>query len=114
MTNLRWYDKDRYLSAFMKLMETLPEAIQQEIAQDVLSAIPKVISIDYDIFIELVETNDPKKYNRWYDKNPFIHKTVEAIRQLSESEREALYVSISDTMQSKTELHLEGLKLKNK
>lgn len=112
MANLRWYDKDRYLSAFMTLLETLPEKVQSEVALDILGAIPKVISTDCQTFMEYVEKNDPKKFNRWYDKNPHIHKTVEAIRQLSESEREALYVSISDIMQHHTEIDLTGLKLK--
>ncbi|MCD8025306.1 MAG: hypothetical protein LUE64_07210 [Candidatus Gastranaerophilales bacterium] len=112
MANLRWYDKDRYLSAFMTLLETLDSKVQSEVALDILKEIPKVISMDCEAFMLYVEKNDPKKYNRWYDKNPHIHKVVEAIRLLSEAERESLYVSISDIMQQHTELHLTGLTLK--
>ena len=112
MGNLRWYDKDRYLSAFMTLLETLDEKVQSEVAIDILAAIPKVISMDCVVFLKIVEENDPRKYNRWYDKNPHIHSVVEAIRQLSNSDREALYVTISDIMQTHTELNLTGLKIK--
>lgn len=112
MANLRWYDKDRYLSAFMTLLETLPEDVQSNVALDILDSIPKIINEDCDVFMELVEKNDPRKYNRWYDKNPHIHSVVEAIRQLSNSDREALYVTISDIMQIHTELNLTGLKIK--
>ena len=112
MANLRWYDKDRYLSAFMTLLETLPEDVQSNVALDILDSIQKIINEDCDVFMELVEKNDPRKYNRWYDKNPHIHSVVEAIRQLSNSDREALYVTISDIMQTHTELNLTGLKIK--
>ncbi len=112
MKNLRWYDKDRYLSAFMTLLETLDESVQSEVALNILDAIPKVISMDCVAFLKIVEENDPRKYNRWYDKNPNIHKVVESIRQLSTEEREMLYVNIQEIMQQFTELDLTGLKLK--
>ena len=112
MGNLRWYDKDRYLSAFMTLLETLDEKVQSEVAIDILAAIPKVISMDCVAFLKIVEENDPRKYNRWYDKNPNIHRVVEAIRQLSPDEREILYENIQSIMQQFTEIDLTGLKLK--
>ncbi len=112
MGNLRWYDKDRYLSAFMTLLETLDEKVQSEVAIDILAAIPKVISMDCVAFLKIVEENDPRKYNRWYDKNPNIHRVVEAIRQLSPDERETLYENIQSIMQQFTEIDLTGLKLK--
>ncbi len=109
MANLRWYDKDRYLSAFMTLLETLSEEVQSQVALDILGEIPKVISMDIAVFMDYVEKNDPRKYNRWYDKNPHIHKTVEAIRQLSEHEREALCVSIVEIVHIRTDYELEDL-----
>ena len=112
MGNLRWYDKDRYLSAFMTLLETLDEEVQSEVAIDILASIPKVISMDCETFLKIVEENDPRKYNRWYDKNPHIHRAVEAIRQLREDEREKLYEEIQSIMQQFTEIGLTGLKLK--
>ncbi len=112
MANLRWYDKDRYLSAFMTLLENLPEDVQTGVALDVLDEIPKIINSDCDKFMELVENHDPKKYQRWYDQNENLHKVFEAIRQLNETERESLYVSISNIMQQNTELNLVNLKIK--
>ena len=112
MANLRWYDKDRYLSAFMTLLETLPEDVQSNVALDILDSIPKIINEDCDVFMELVEKNDPRKYNRWYDKNPNIHRVVEAIRQLSDVEKEKLYENIQSIMQQFTEIDLTGLKIK--
>ncbi len=112
MGNLRWYDKDRYLSAFMTLLETLDEKLQSEVAIDILASVPKVISMDCVSFLRIVEENDPRKYNRWYDKNPNIHRVVEAIRQLSDNEREKLYENIQGIMEQYTELDLTGLKLK--
>lgn len=109
MANLRWYDKDRYLSAFMTLLESLSEEVQTQVALDILGEIPKVISTDIVIFMDYVEKNDPKKYNRWYDKNPNIHKTVEAIRQLSESERDALCVNIAEIVLIHTNKNLKDL-----
>ena len=58
MANLRWYDKDRYLSAFMTLLETLSEEVQSQVALDILGEIPKVISMDIAVFMDYVEKND--------------------------------------------------------
>lgn len=96
----------------MTLLETLDEKVQSEVAIDILAAIPKVISMDCVAFLKIVEENDPRKYNRWYDKNPNIHRVVEAIRQLSPDERETLYENIQSIMQQFTEIDLTGLKLK--
>ena len=112
MGNRRWYDKDRYLSSLMTLLETLDEKVQSEVAIDILAAIPKVISMDCVAFLKIVEENDPRKYNRWYDKIPNIHRVVEAIRHLSPDERETLYENIQSIMQQFTEIDLTGLKLK--
>ncbi len=112
MANLRWYDKDRYLSAFMTLLETLPDEVQSQVAIDILDSIPKIINQDCAVFMELVEKNDPRKFNRWYDKNPHIHSVVEAIRQLSNDDREALYVTISDILHFHGELNLNDLTIK--
>ncbi len=96
--NLRWYDKDKYLSAFMTLLQQLPEDVQSQVAVDILLYIPKVIEKDFAKFIKIVADHNPKQYQRWYDHNPNLHTAVEAIRELSFEEREKLLGSISDIM----------------
>ena len=43
MKNMRWYDKDKYLSAFMTLLQGLSDEIQSKVAVDILLNVPKVI-----------------------------------------------------------------------
>ncbi len=43
MKNLRWYDKDKYLSAFMTLLQKLSDDIQSKVAVDIMLYVPKVI-----------------------------------------------------------------------
>ena len=94
--NLRWYDKDKYLSAFMTLLQELPDDIQSKVAVDILLYIPKVIEKDFTKFIKIVADHNPRQYQRWYDHNPNLHTAVESIRELSSEEREKLLNSISD------------------
>lgn len=94
--NLRWYDKDKYLSAFMTLLQELPDDIQSKVAVDILLYIPKVIEKDFTKFIKIVADHNPRQYQRWYDHNPNLHTAVESIRELSFEEREKLLNSISD------------------
>lgn len=96
MKNLRWYDKDKYLSAFMTLLQGLPEDVQSEVALNILLYVPKVIEEDFSKFIKIVAEHNPKQYQRWYDHNPNLHTAVESIRRLSQTEREKLLSSISD------------------
>ncbi len=96
MKNLRWYDKDKYLSAFMTLLQGLPEDVQSEVAVDILLQVPKIIDKDFKTFIKIVADHNPKQYQRWYDKNPNLHTAIESIRQLTPVQREKLLSSISD------------------
>lgn len=96
--NLRWYDKDKYLSAFMTLLQDLPEDVQSKVAVDILLYIPKVIEKDFAKFIKIVADHNPKQYQRWYDRNPNLHTAVESIRELTFEEKEKLLGSISDIM----------------
>lgn len=96
MKNLRWYDKDKYLSAFMTLLQGLPDDVQSEVAVDILLQVPKVIDKDFKKFIKIVADHNPKQYQRWYDKNPNLHTAIESIRELTPNEREKLLSSISD------------------
>ena len=98
MKNLRWYDKDKYLSAFMTLLQDLPEDVQSKVAVDILLYIPKVIEKDFAKFIKIVADHNPKQYQRWYDRNPNLHTAVESIRELTFEEKEKLLGSISDIM----------------
>lgn len=93
---MRWYDKDKYLSAFMTLLQSLGEDIQSKVAIDILLYVPKVIEKDFKKFIKIVAEHNPKQYQRWYDRNPNLHMAVESIRKLSAKDREKLLSSISD------------------
>lgn len=103
MKYLRWYDKDQYLSAFMKLLEGLPEDVQSQVAVDILLYIPKIIKKDFAKFINIVSGYDPREYNRWYDQNPNVHTAVEAIRELDPDKRDELINEISDIIVRYTE-----------
>ncbi len=94
--NLRWYDKDKYLSAFMTLLQGLSDEIQSKVAVDILLYIPKIIEKDFAKFIKIVADHNPRQYQRWYDHNPNLHTLVESIRKLSYEEREKLLDAISD------------------
>ncbi len=96
MKNLRWYDKDKYLSAFMTLLQGLSEDIQSKVAVDIMLYVPKVIEKDFSKFIKIVAEHDPRQYQRWYDKNPHLHTAIESIRNMNQSEREKLIGAISD------------------
>lgn len=93
---MRWYDKDKYLSAFMTLLQGLSDEIQSKVAIDILLYVPKVIEQDFKKFIKIVAEHDPRQYQRWYDRNPYLHTAVESIRELSPKDREKLLSSISD------------------
>jgi len=96
MKNLRWYDKDKYLSAFMTLLQGLSEDVQSKVAVDIMLYVPKVIEKDFKQFIKIVAEHNPKQYQRWYDHNPNLHTAVESIRNLTPEQREKLLGAISD------------------
>lgn len=93
---MRWYDKDKYLSAFMLLLQDMPADVQSQVAVDILLNIPKIIERDFNKFIRMVAEHNPRQYQRWYDQNPHLHTAVESIRELDPKQREALLNSISD------------------
>lgn len=94
--HIRWYDKDKYLSAFMRLLEDLDPQVQCEVAVDIILKIPKIVEKDYEKFVKIIADFNPREYSRWYDKNPNLHAAVEALRDLSPKERENLINEISD------------------
>ena len=93
---MRWYDKDKYLSAFMTLLQGLSDEIQSKVAVDIVLNVPKVIDKDFKQFIKIVAEHDPKQYQRWYDRNPNLHTAVESITNLTPEQREKLLSAISD------------------
>lgn len=115
---LRWYDKDKYLSAFMVLLQSLPPEVQQEVANDMLINIPKIVEKDFDDFINIMSEHNPRNYQRWYDANPTLHSAVEAMQNMTRDQREELIYSISDIIFAHTEnespekTHLEELEMK--
>ena len=116
---LRWYDKDKYLSAFMVLLQSLPPEVQSEVANDMLINIPKIIEKDFDGFINIMSEYNPRSYKRWYDANPELHSAVEAMQNMTKSQREDLIYSISDIIFAHTsdnnsaKAQLEELEVKN-
>lgn len=115
---LRWYDKDKYLSAFMVLLQSLEPEVQIEVANDMLLNIPKIIEKDFDGFINIMSEYDPRNYKRWYDVNPSLHNAVEAMQNMTHDQREELIYSISDIIFAHTQRggtarsQLEDLELK--
>ena len=93
---IRWYDKDKYLSAFMQLLEDLDPEVQCEVAVDIILKVPKIIEKDYEKFVKIIADYNPREYKRWYDKNPNLHAAVEALRDLTDQQREDLINQISD------------------
>ncbi len=103
---IRWYDKDKYLSTFMVLLQTLPPKVQEEVGQDMILNIPKIIESDYDKFINIMSEHNPKDYKRWYDQNPELHCAIEAMQGLTKEQREELIYSISDIILKHTGIEL--------
>lgn len=93
---MKWYDKDEYVSAFMVLLEKLPQNAQIEIANDMLLNLPKVLEKDYDNFINTLSNDNPVSYKRWYDFCPELHSAVEAMKNLSKEKNKELILTISD------------------
>ncbi len=103
---IRWYDKDKYLSTFMVLLQTLPPDVQEEVGQDMILNIPKIVERDYDKFINIMSEHNPKDYKRWYDQNPELHCAIEAMQSLTKAQREELIYSISDIILNHTGIEL--------
>ena len=93
---IRWYDKDKYLCAFMRLLEDLDPEAQCEVAVDIILKVPKIIEKDYEKFVKIIADYDPREYKRWYDKNPNLHAAIEALHDLNDQQREDLINQISN------------------
>lgn len=93
---VRWYDKDKYLGAFMMLLENLPSEIQVEVANDMLLNIHLVLKEKHDNFINSLFETSPIFYKRWYDFSPALHSAVESMQNLNKDQREELILMISD------------------
>ncbi len=104
---IRWYDKDKYLSAFMMLLQNLSPEVQELVAQDMLLNIPKIVKQDFDEFINIMSEHNPQSYKRWYDSSPSLHAAIEAMQNLSEQQREELIYSISDIILENTESNFD-------
>ena len=79
----RWYEKNKYVKAFMNLMSGLKIDEQCEIAIDIIIKVSSLVERDYTKIIQEVSKFDPKDFKRWYDKNPNIHIAIETLRALS-------------------------------
>ena len=104
---VRWYEKDEYLKAFMSLMEDLSMDIQCEIAIDIIIKASDMIDRDYTKIIEEVAHYNPKNYKRWYDKNPNVHLAIEALRDLSETQRDEVIREFSEKILNSHYIKLE-------
>ena len=93
---IRWYDKDKYLSAFMRLLEDLDPEAQCEVAVDIILKVPKIIEKDYEKFVKIIADYALREYKRWYDKNPNLHAAIEALHDLNDQQREDLINQISN------------------
>ena len=87
---VRWYEKDEHLRAFMSLMQDLSIEIQCEIAIDIILKASSMIDRDYSKIISEVADYNPRNWKRWYDKNPNVHLAIEALRDLTESQRDEI------------------------
>lgn len=104
----RWYEKNEYLNAFMNLMQDLPMDVQCEIAIDIIIKASSLIDRDYTNIIKEIAGFNPKKYKRWYDRNPNIHTAIESLRDLSEEEREKIIQEFSDKILNSHYIKLEN------
>ena len=92
----RWYEKNEYLAAFMNLMQDLEIETQCEIAIDIIIRASNMIDRDYTKMVEEVANFNPKDFKRWYDKNPNVHLAIEALRDLSEEQRDEIVKEFCD------------------
>lgn len=108
----RWYEKDDYLKAFMNLMQDLPVKIQCEIAVDMIIRSSELIDRDYKKIIAQVSKYDPKKFKRWYDKNPNLHTAIESLRDLTTEEKDLIIQEFSDKILNSHYIKLKDEDLK--
>lgn len=78
------------------MLEDLDPEVQCEVAVDIILKVPKIVEKDYEKFVKIIADYNPREYKRWYDKNPNLHAAVEALRDLTEQQREDLINQISD------------------
>ena len=103
----RWYDKDKYLSVFMSILEQMPKEAQVEIASDMVLNIPHKMEHDYDNYINNLSLENPNSYKRWYDYDPTLHSAIEAMKNMNLKQRIELILSISDLLFSYTNFDIE-------
>lgn len=80
--NRRWYEEDDYLNSFMDILCNMHQDAQCEIAVDLIMKTSEMIDRDYSKIVSEVGNYDPRKYKRWYDKNPNVHVAIESFRDL--------------------------------
>lgn len=108
---IRWYDKDKYLSAFMVLLQGLEPDVQIEVANDILLNVPRIIEHDFDKFVNIMSEHNPRVYRRWYDFDPTLHSAVEIMQNLSTEQREELINLISDIVITHTHRDFDEMML---
>ena len=91
----RWYEKNEFLRAFMNLLQDLPIEKQCEIAVEMIIKASNLSDRDYSKIIAEVSEFNPKKYKRWYDKNPNIHIAIETLRDLTDEQKEEIIQEFS-------------------
>ena len=104
---VRWYEKDEHLRAFMNLMQDLSLENQCEIAIDMIIKASNMIDRDYDKIISEVASYNPRNYKRWYDKNPNVHLAIEALRDLTQEQRDEIIREFSEKILNSHHIKLE-------
>ncbi len=103
----RWYEKNRYLSAFMALMKDIPKEIQCEIAIDMILKESDYIDRNYTKIIKDVANFNPRDYKRWYDKNPNVHLALEMLRELDENQRIEILKEFCDRLIASSGINID-------
>jgi hypothetical protein len=105
----RWYEKNEHLRAFMSLMQDLSPENQCEIAIDIIIKTSNMIDRDYTKIISEVANYNPRNYKRWYDKNPNVHLAIEALRDLTEAQRDEVVREFSEKILNSHFVKLEEI-----
>ncbi len=94
----RWYENNRYLCAFMRILEDLDPNSQSEVALELMLEVLTLIDNDKEKFVKLNEQYDPKEHKRWYDSNPNLHASIEILKDLDDFDVSYLMNKISSTL----------------
>lgn len=105
----RWYEQEEHLKAFMSLLEDLDSEKQCEIAVEIILRASEFSDREYDKIASEVGEYDPSEYKRWYDKNPNIHSAIEALKDLSQEDREAIINEFSEKILDSHYIKLEDI-----